>query len=82
MDRMAKMTNEEFDKALDKITDQTSKAMLKSLLDALDRIGKLELHNYDSVAVNKVQQDLDEQLIQIKWSFNQHIKDLIKKEKG
>ena len=79
---MAKMTNEEFDKALDKITDQTSKAMLKGLLDALDRIGKLELQNYDSVAVNKVQQDLDERLIEIQWSFKQQVKELLKKERG
>ena len=46
---MAKMTDEEFNKALDTIIDSVTEAMLENVMKANEQMGKILLKNYEQV---------------------------------
>lgn len=71
------MTDEELDKALDKITDQTADAIIELVKEANEQTGKILLRKYDPMEMDKAQQAFDLRLKEIKQSFQEQVKILI-----
>jgi hypothetical protein len=74
---MAKMTDAEFNKALDEIIDRFTDAVLEVTKESNDLIGKIMLEEFADVEIDKVQQEFDLRLKEIKQLFYERVKNLM-----
>jgi len=74
---MAKMTDAEFNKALDEIIDRFTDAVLEVTKESNDLIGKIMLEEFADVEIDKVQQEFDLRLKEIKQLFYERAKNLM-----